>query len=71
MMLEPADAVMLKAAIAGLLLLIVMFVGMAILVRRGHVPDLKQLSRRSKWLLAAIVFVTLILPLLQTYLMQR
>jgi hypothetical protein len=68
-MLEPADAVMLKAAIAGIVLLVVMFLGMAILVRRGYLPDVK-LSRRGKLLLAALVLATILIPLLQAYLMN-
>jgi hypothetical protein len=69
-MLESTDAGMWKAAIAVFILGTVAFLSMAILTRRGYMPDIK-LSRRAKLLLAVLFVFLFLFPILQVYLMRR
>ena len=69
---DPADSAILKAAIATAFMALVLVLLLGTLKRRGHIPDVKNYSRRAKWLLAAFIFLAFgVFPIIQYYAANR
>jgi hypothetical protein len=64
------EGLIFKLAVAAALVALALILLLSILKRRLYIPQLR-LSRRGKWVIAAIFLVSFVYPLLKAYVMHR